>query len=499
MNFIVLHGLGGCLDYELWTQIISLAESIDIKVVLVDSDFSSLCFCTLSSRIILFELNPFISYKGIESKLFNKSNMTHFPAPTRMLKSDIANSAFAKMATRLPLGTISQSKIDKILRELMLKFRNDTDSLNRCLLNIAYDIPHSCIDFALYTILQEQADASYYLRSTGIYPDLKTLHKFSKWENSGLRKPVPILITDHNLTLDLQSISTCANDIIVPTKVNLNSLPYKKEFTHKINEHYKNRKSAICANIDKYASKIKSVASLKREYSRLCLSDCSNLENFLDGSFVYLLHREPEASTCPESLPFLDQIDSITMIRRNLPSNIRLLVKEHPQTFTDWETLYWPHIRNLAAWRPEEFYDQICKLPNTYLLPMSQNIASILNMKPICLGTLTGSVYVEAARERVPCLSLKDASYAFLPFIGNINSTDIEDEIKNIKSLYNEEQSKLLEIIEQELTKYTISVSLRVSSCADELPGNLSRVSRINNFILLLKRLMHNDLKEYFL
>ncbi len=106
----------------------------------------------------------------------------------------------------------------------------------------------------------------------------------------------------------------------------------------------------------------------------------------LDIKYVYFaLHVEPERTVSPEGGIFHDQIRAIKLLRKSIPNNIKIYIKEHPNEF--WlrdaciDTLYFKGLK---------FYKQLKNIKNVTLL--SNNINPDLLIKnSICTATITGT------------------------------------------------------------------------------------------------------------
>ena len=75
---------------------------------------------------------------------------------------------------------------------------------------------------------------------------------------------------------------------------------------------------------------------------------------------TYFLHYQPEMNTIPEAGLYCDQYQAIVKIALALPEGVKLIIKEHPSTFTK---------RCDRRWRPRGFYDRIARIPNTQICP----------------------------------------------------------------------------------------------------------------------------------
>jgi hypothetical protein len=484
MNYIVLHGLGKAVDSLLLEALELFALDNDIAIALVDTSFSLSSSCK-SDRILLFELAPYLASLAslAQSCLYPT---TRFHCSRRI--SETVLPAFQRMGLRFPYPQVNMSQLECLATRLLHDFESKTPSFEICLLNLAYEIPHSCIDFLFYTLLAECSLTTHYLRSTGLYPELRTLHQFHGWDHHGQRAPSPIVCSSTQIILDHRALTRATLSLLGGRRFGHGT--YQPNFQREVDLLYKTRKTTIFSNLDAYSSAIDSVAKLRREYDDLSLPFASKLSRTLPEAVVYFLHREPEASTCPEALPILTQYEFIAGLRARLPTVIPLYVKEHPQTFRDWETLFWPHIPDLSAWRPTGFYRNICELPNTFLLPITLSTRHILDSRPLFVATLTGSVYSEAISHRVPCLALPDVSYSFMSVVGDITSECIVEEADRILEMLSSDPVALHISTLSSIEEYTLPLSLRTEVTADEYSGALSRKERIHNFFSLIGSLL---------
>lgn len=107
---------------------------------------------------------------------------------------------------------------------------------------------------------------------------------------------------------------------------------------------------------------------------------------------VFFLQFQPERTSLPEAWGFTQQYDAVHLIRRCLPPEINLIVREHPSTFRN---------RCHPAVRTPKFYEAIVGIPGVCLdTPESDPFEVIDNA--LAVVTLTGTVGAEAAARGVP-------------------------------------------------------------------------------------------------
>ncbi len=135
-------------------------------------------------------------------------------------------------------------------------------------------------------------------------------------------------------------------------------------------------------------------------------------------NYVYLpLHLIPETSTLLKGNDYMNQAFLVELISKNIPSNCKLYVKEHPAMFTS-------HGRKI------EFYKRINLLPNVELVPIyADGMKLIKNSKLVVV--VDGSSGFEAMLINKPVVTLKYFVFSFLGL--TITNTDINYLYKDIK------------------------------------------------------------------
>lgn len=115
--------------------------------------------------------------------------------------------------------------------------------------------------------------------------------------------------------------------------------------------------------------------------------------------FVYPLHFHPEASTSVLAPDFINEMHVIKSIAFRLPTNIRLVVKEHPSAI---------------ALQSIEFYKQLSILPNVDLVAANIS-AKKLARDSIGVICVTSTLGLEAAAMKKPVIALGDVMYGYFP------------------------------------------------------------------------------------
>ena len=109
----------------------------------------------------------------------------------------------------------------------------------------------------------------------------------------------------------------------------------------------------------------------------------------LDKTFVYFaLHYEPERTTNPDGGVFHDQIIAMVALRRFVPDNVEIVVKEQPTQF------YERHRGHRG--RSPLIYNLIKNIKGVRFLGPFENSVE-LQKKCVFVATITGSIAIEAA------------------------------------------------------------------------------------------------------
>ena len=158
----------------------------------------------------------------------------------------------------------------------------------------------------------------------------------------------------------------------------------------------------------------------------------------LDENFIYFpLQVEPDRNLLLGAPDYTDQLRSIKEIKRCLPNNYKLYVKEHPG--------------QNRTWRETKFYKEILNLENVKLIHPSFPSEKIYKKCDLVI-TAAGTSGFEALFHGIPVITFADTLYSDLPSVKKINSFS-ELEI-TIKKLLNEkpvpnELNKLLQLLKE--------------------------------------------------
>ena len=141
----------------------------------------------------------------------------------------------------------------------------------------------------------------------------------------------------------------------------------------------------------------KYVAEIRNYYHSLAIKPDINC------SYVYLaLHYQPELSTSPAGGYFGHQHLLVDTLRKNIPADWKIYVKEHPCQFED--------AMPKNAMRNRAYYDKILSYPNTFLVDIKTNTFHLTdNAKAI--ATVVGTVGFEAICRGIPALIFGNVWY----------------------------------------------------------------------------------------
>ena len=134
----------------------------------------------------------------------------------------------------------------------------------------------------------------------------------------------------------------------------------------------------------------------------------------LNTDYVYFpLHFEPERTTNPDGGFYHDQFIALQTLRKFVPDNIKIIVKEHPSQINMSD--------HGSRGRSPLFYSLIHNLKNTYLINMNHNSIDLIK-KSKFVATITGTVVLEAALLGIRGISFGSTWYNGCPNITPFSS-----------------------------------------------------------------------------
>lgn len=157
------------------------------------------------------------------------------------------------------------------------------------------------------------------------------------------------------------------------------------------------------------------------------------------------LQYQPEKSTCPIGGIFVDQILAISTIVKCLPENWLVVVKEHPSQFIS------SYARYGENYRDKNYYDQIKKLPNVIIVPMSSDTYDLIDNSQI-VASVGGTLCWESVVRNKPSISFGEAWYSPCKGIYRVNDeNDLSNAISDVlkkRSFVNEVNAFILTLEE---------------------------------------------------
>ena len=121
----------------------------------------------------------------------------------------------------------------------------------------------------------------------------------------------------------------------------------------------------------------------------------------LKNKYVYYpLHLNPETSTLLKGNDYMNQAFLVELISKNIPSNCKLYVKEHPAMLNS-------HPRKIS------FYKRIMKLPNVVLINPNLDSRTVIS-KAKAVIIVDGSSGLEAILSKIPLVTMKNFNLDFL-------------------------------------------------------------------------------------
>jgi hypothetical protein len=111
------------------------------------------------------------------------------------------------------------------------------------------------------------------------------------------------------------------------------------------------------------------------------------------------LHKEPEVTLLVYSRPFLNQIEVVRNIARNLPVGMKLVIKEHPASH---------------AYRPSSYYKKLLEIPGVVMVPAETRSRDLVENARI-VTIISGSIGLEALLMNKPVIHFGNVPFGCLP------------------------------------------------------------------------------------
>ena len=159
-----------------------------------------------------------------------------------------------------------------------------------------------------------------------------------------------------------------------------------------------------------------------KKYENLCTTQIP--EKFI----VFYLHLQPERTTLPEGYGFTQQYKALSLLNEVIPSDWKIVVKEHPATFYRYCT---------PSGRWPQLYKDMASLSKVILVPLETDTYMLIERSK-CVATIAGTVCREALMMGKPALL-----FGINAFFGNMP-----------KGLYNYESLRGLKDFVSTLEEY---------------------------------------------
>lgn len=163
------------------------------------------------------------------------------------------------------------------------------------------------------------------------------------------------------------------------------------------------------------------------------------------NQYVYFpLHFEPERTTNPDGGRFHDHFVVLVALRSILPTNVDILVKEHPSQFF--------YANKGSRGRSPLFYDLVKNIKGVRFVGTEGDSIDFIR-KSVFVATITGSVGLEAALMGKKCLTFGQTWYEGCP-----NTINWKDGItyEDIVSGYIQKPDNILEYLRNVMNQYSV-------------------------------------------
>ena len=178
----------------------------------------------------------------------------------------------------------------------------------------------------------------------------------------------------------------------------------------------------------------------------------------------YAMHFEPEASIMVRT-PLGNQISIIKMISDALPKGWKLYVKEHPHQFGLANETRWYQLKNIFFFRNKEFYQELKKIKNVELIPLSTPSKALIENAE-CIASINGTVAIEGIKYKKPVMLFGHLStpIGYCEDIFKItNTSDVHNSIKRMIDGFNPEYTDFTTVTERFLFKQTLNGKIELS------------------------------------
>lgn len=231
---------------------------------------------------------------------------------------------------------------------------------------------------------------------------------------AGARK---VMLWDQLSALERSGLLVLAKRRVSAARKSLRNLPRYSANFRSFHSDQKTKGRLFSASEMTYSRFLVSkVQTVWKKRSNRRVYDSLAAKQGLLGPFVYFaLGYQPEKSTSPCGDEFVNQLLAIRTVANALPEGWRLLVKEHPSQFVAQYSRYG------ETFRTRDYYETICRFPNTSLVPMSIDPYQLIDRSQ-AVASVGGSVCFEAAVRGRRALLFGHAWYSGCPGISKVVS-----------------------------------------------------------------------------
>lgn len=141
---------------------------------------------------------------------------------------------------------------------------------------------------------------------------------------------------------------------------------------------------------------------IRREFRRAV--QCSWI-NDSQAYIVYFLHYQPEMNTVPEAGFWADQYNIVRRLSSVLPSRVKIVVKEHPSTFSK---------KSDRRWRPKGFYSRFLSIPSVQICPIETDTFEMID-NALFVASISGVCLSEALARLVPVICFSSVRFPGFP------------------------------------------------------------------------------------
>lgn len=148
-------------------------------------------------------------------------------------------------------------------------------------------------------------------------------------------------------------------------------------------------------NIYIHESNIRKANKFKKEL-KTCYESLTTKPDYKEKYVVHFLHYQPEATTCPGGDIYVDQKLCVEVLLKNLPSDYKIYVKEHPHQFLRYRIGH--------AGRMRDLYDDLVKDDRVRLISTEEDTFRLIQ-HAVAVSTITGTVGWEAMVRKKPVIA----------------------------------------------------------------------------------------------